>query len=123
MQDAIAKLIMEQLALTYTDAENHTEVLINAFDQEHKIVFWNKKAENYFGIAKEAAMGNRLEEVVEHAANNSKLKYLASALRGNPVHIARDKYDKRAAYYEQWLLPVQENGTVIAALNIVGDVK
>ena len=36
------------------------------------------------------------------------------------VYKANDKYDKRCAYHEQWVLP-KKNEEVVAALNIVKD--
>jgi PAS domain S-box-containing protein len=39
----------------------HSSLLINALDQEHRILFWNKKSEEYFGVSKEKAIGKKLE--------------------------------------------------------------
>lgn len=36
------------------------------------------------------------------------------------MYKANDKYDKRCAYHEQWVLP-KKNEEVVAALNIVKD--
>ena len=50
------------------------------------------------------------------------MQYLKRALYGKPIHILKDRYDNRSAYYEQWVLPVRKNGEVVAALNIVKDI-
>lgn len=123
MQFSIEIIIKQQLGLSHDEAENDSEVLINAFDREHHIVFWNRKAENYFGIPKEQALGKKFEDIVGYAKKNDKMQYLTRALFGQPVHILREKYDKRSTHYEQWVLPVRKNGEVIAALNIVKDIK
>ena len=64
MLNPIDRTLEEFLHLTHEDAENHPEILINAFDKEHRIVFWNKRAEIYFGINKPAAIGKKLEALI-----------------------------------------------------------
>lgn len=121
MQQALDSAIRQQLGFSMSEAEASSEILINAFDQQHRIVFWNKKAAAYFNISQAEAIGKKLEEIIGYVKQSDKRKHLLRALSGIPVHIANDTYDKRNQHYEQWVLPVKKNGKVVAALNIVKD--
>jgi PAS domain-containing protein len=37
---------------------NHPALLVNVLDHQHRILFWNKKCEEFFGIKEEEALGN-----------------------------------------------------------------
>ena len=119
---AITNIIGETLHLSTEEAQNTKDVLINALDQEHRILFWNKKAEEYFGIDKNSAIGHRLEDIIPSTRTNEKMMHLRRALAGTPVHIAKDRYERTYGYYEQWILPVKKEGIIVAALNIVRDI-
>lgn len=123
MEQSLDNVIRQQLGFSIIEAKCNSEILINAFDPQHKIVLWNKKAEQYFGINAESAIGKKLEELVPYARKSDKFKHLLQALSGTPIYIANDKYERRHAFYEQWVLPVKKNGEVIAVLNIVKDIN
>ena len=40
--------------------------IVNAFDEDHRILFWNKGCENLFKIKKEQALGRVLEELLPY---------------------------------------------------------
>jgi len=116
--------IARALNLTEEEVLDHPELLINAFDDEHRVLFWNKKCEEYFGISECEALGNLLEDVVPHARDNPKMKILESALLGKTVFVADNKYDKKNARYTQIVLPLKDSsGKVVAAVNIVRTIK
>jgi len=123
MQQTISNLIKSQLGIDYDQAENHSEILINAFDHDHRILFWNKKAENYFGINKNAAIGERFESLLPYTANLPGMSILDDALKGKSTRRENEKYILRSAYYKQLMQPVIKEGIIIAALNIVWDVN
>ena len=98
----------------------HPELLINALDEEHRVLFWNKKCEEYFGIRDDHAMGRILEELIPATRNNPNMRHLDTALSGKTVFVAKNKYDRKNAHYSQILLPVTDGGgKVVAAINIV----
>jgi len=116
------KKIASILNMTEDEIRNHPHLLINAFDQQHHVLFWNKKSEQYFGISEEEAMGKKLEDLFPNINSNKKMNHLEKALSGFPVYVADDKYDKKEGYYDQVLLPVKDsNGSILAALNVVVD--
>ena len=108
MQQALDSAIRQQLGLSINEAEASSDILINAFDREHRIVFWNKKAEQYFHIVREEAIGKKLEDIVGYVKQSDKRKHLVRALSGIPIYVANDKYDKRNQHYEQWVLPIKK---------------
>lgn len=119
MQNALKHLIKDQLHFSCEEAESNTQILINAFDLEHKVIFWNKRAEIYFGVSKEAAIGKRLEDLIPYVNKSEKMHLLDRALQGTPIHVVKDWYQIIRAAYEQWVLPVKKDGKTVAALNIV----
>ena len=98
---------------------NHPALLVNVLDHQHRILFWNKKCEDFFGIKEEEALGKRLEVLLPNSNNNPKMGRLSEALSGKPVFITDDKYDNKD-YYTQIVLPLKnQKGDVVAAVNIV----
>ena len=98
---------------------NHPALLVNVLDHQHRILFWNKKCEEFFGIKEEEALGKRLEVLIPNSNNNPKMGRLNEALSGKPVFITDDKYDNKD-YYTQIVLPIKnQKGDVVAAVNIV----
>ena len=56
---------MEALAayahLTLEEMQTTSHFIINAFDQELRVIFRNKKCEAYFDVSKEQAIGKKFE--------------------------------------------------------------
>jgi PAS domain S-box-containing protein len=110
------------MGMTIEEIRFHSRLLVNAFDQQHRVLFWNKKCEALFGISEEAALGRQLEDLLPWTRHHEKIIYLNNALRGEPIYIADDKYDINNNYYDQVVLPLKDNnGDIFAALNIVID--
>lgn len=116
------KNIAAILNMSEDEIKNHPHLLVNAFDQEHRILFWNKRCQEYFGIDAEQATGKTLEELFPSIRSNKKMNHLERALSGFPVYIADDKYDRKEGYYDQVVLPLKDgDGKVFAAMNVVID--
>ena len=106
--------------LTEDEIKNHPELLVNAFDHQHRVLFWNSHCEKMFGISEEQALGKKLEDLIPGAEDNYKMIYLEKALSGESVYIADDRYERRNGHYSQIVLPLKNNnGKVVAAVNIV----
>ena len=116
MLSSIARL----LNISEQEVTHHPDLLINAFDDEHRILFWNKNCEEYFGITSEQATGQILEHLLPNTRHNPKMKWLDKAFSGKTVLVADGKYDKKNARYSQIVLPLKDNeGNVIAVINLV----
>ncbi|MGZ3939838.1 MAG: PAS domain-containing protein [Flavisolibacter sp.] len=120
MLSAIARILM----LSEEEVIHHPDLLINALDNEHRVLFWNKKCEEYFGITDHQAVGRILEELFPDIRNNPKMKYLETALSGKTVFVAKNKYDRKNSHYSQILLPIKDRaGKVLAAVNFVRTIE
>jgi len=98
---------------------NHPSLLVNVLDHQHRILFWNKKCEEFFDIKEEEALGKRLEVLIPNIYDNPKMVRLNEALSGKHVFITDDKYDNKN-YYTQIVLPLKnQKGEIVAAANIV----
>ena len=62
--------------LSVQEMIEHSSLLINVVDQDHKVLFWNKKSEELFGIPKEVAVGKRLEELLPELTKTEKIRSL-----------------------------------------------
>jgi PAS domain S-box-containing protein len=109
------------LNMTEDEIVNHPDLLVNVFDHDHYILFWNKQCEQLFGVREEQALGKKLEDIIPFTPNSSKMKRLEEAPSGETVYIEDDKIDHNDDYYySQVVLPIKNSmGKVIAALNIV----
>lgn len=112
--------IMRIMNLTENEIINHPTLLVNVVDQQHRILFWNKKCEEFFCIKEQEALGKRLEDLVPHIRGHKKMDRLDEALSGKEVFITDEKYDTKDYYYTQFIFPIKNhNGKVVAAANIV----
>lgn len=108
--------------MTEDEIRFHQRLLVNVFDQEHRVLFWNKKCEMLFCISEQEALGKRLEDLLPWTRGHDKMAYLYNALAGQPVYVADEKYELNDNYYDQVVLPLKDiRGNVFAALNIVID--
>ena len=112
--------ITRLMNLTENEIKNHPELLVNAFDHEHRVLFWNAHCEILFGIKEQDALGKKLEDLVPGSRDHNKMIYLEKALSGESVYIDNDKYEKKNDYYTQIVLPLKNSrGQVVGAVNIV----
>jgi PAS domain S-box-containing protein len=106
--------------LSLEEMLQHETLLINAIDREHRVVLWNRRCEVFFGIPKEAALGQKLEMLLPQVKKDGWLQDLERALQGQVVTPPNHHCQQRKGTYEQMVIPIRdEKGKVIAALNIV----
>lgn len=112
--------------LPYTSDEmlSHQTLLINAIDEQHKIIFWNIQCEKHFGISKEQALGKRLEEIFPEVNDTEQMDRIKRAFAGREVMLFRQPYKRRYGFFDQQLIPLKdEDGKVVALLNVVKEVR
>jgi len=103
--------------MTEDEIRFHRRLLVNVFDRDHRILFWNKKCEMLFNICEQEALGKTLEELLPWTQGHDKMAYLHNALSGQPVYVADEKYEQNDNYYDQVVLPLKDiKGNVFAAL-------
>jgi PAS domain S-box-containing protein len=100
----------------------HEHLLINAFDQDLRVVYWNEACEFYFGIPKDQAMGRLFADLLPKQSKDERVQLLKRALTGETILLLEQAFQRKPGFYDQELIPVKdEEGNVIAALNVVTD--
>ncbi|MBD0296586.1 MAG: PAS domain-containing protein, partial [Flavisolibacter sp.] len=96
---------------------------IIVLDRNMNYMYWNKRAEEYYGIAKEKILGKNILEVFPSFRNEPSYQEFRSALKGETVHLPAAT-DNQEAYFETYLIPVKnEKEEVTAVLWIVHDLS
>jgi PAS domain S-box-containing protein len=112
--------ITQILHLSEEEIRDHSKLLVNAFDDQHRIWFWNKQCEKYFGIAEEDALGQILEDMLPNIRTNPKLDYMNRALSGECIYDADGRFQNNDLSYTQLVLPLKnKKGAIIGIVNIV----
>ncbi len=95
---------------------------IIVLDQNLTYLYWNKQAETFYGLSKEAVVGKNILEIFPNLAGHPSYAQLRRALRGEAVHLPAQLLDDNPVPFETWLLPVaNEKGEVEAVLWMVHD--
>jgi len=108
--------------LSIEEMLENSSTIINVLDMQHRILFWNKAAENYFKIPKETALGKKLEELLPGIEKNESMINLKRAFAGYSLVLYNQPYSFKRGKYSQRLIPIKDNNKkVICVLNIVED--
>jgi PAS domain S-box-containing protein len=92
-------------------------VLIIVFDTDTKIMAFNKKCEEEFGLKKEAVIGKRFDEVFPIIKESASYANMLKALQGEVVYMEEYKSYVTGNYYESYMLPLKnEQGEIYAVL-------
>ncbi len=95
---------------------------IVALDRNMNYLYCNKKAEDYYGIAKEKLLGKNILEVFPAFRNHPNYSEFRKVLKGETIH--QPATEKQDGYFETWLTPVKDDaGEVTAVLWIVHDLS
>lgn len=94
--------------------------IVNAFDVDHRVLFWNKGCEDLFKIKREQAIGRVLEDLLPYVKTDRRNDVFYRAFRGQKIHVLKEKYKFSEGYYEQKIIPLKdEAGKVYAVVNLV----
>lgn len=90
---------------------------IIALDYNMNYLYWNKKAEDYYGIKKEDVVGKNILEVFPGVINDPSYGEFRKVLRGEVVHLpAAEKTGNRKEYYETYLIPIKDEENEISGV-------
>ena len=116
--------LSKPLNLLLEKMQEHQTLLISAVDHNFTIILWNCGVERLFGIPKEMAVGKNLFDLIPAALQDERTVHLKNALGGKSLILFRQKYQRKAGYYNQHIIPVRnEQNEVIAVLNIMQDIE
>jgi PAS domain S-box-containing protein len=114
------ELFSQASGLSTEEMQHHASYIINAFDKEHRVLFWNDNCAAHFGITTEQALGKKLEEILPWVKTDERLPYIDRALLGQNMEIIRVPFRLKNGFYEQRVYSIKDQqGEVIAALSIV----
>jgi PAS domain S-box-containing protein len=92
-----------------------------ALDSNMNYVYWNKKAEQYYGLKSEDVVGKNILETFPSFINDPSYEQFREALKGKTVHIPAQPGSKKE-YFETYLIPTHdESGEVSGVLWMVHD--
>jgi PAS domain S-box-containing protein len=90
-------------------------------DSNMNYVYWNKKAEEYYGLKSEDVVDKNILETFPSFINDPSYEQFREALKGKTVHIPA-KFDSKGQYFETYLIPIRnEKGEVSGILWMVHD--
>jgi PAS domain-containing protein len=108
--------------LSLAEMQHHPTLIINAFDKQHNVLFWNDRCSLHFGIPAEEAIGKKLEDLIPWIKSDERMHFIDRALLGKGMQVLRVPYRLKSGVYDQQVIPVRnDKGEVIAALNMVAD--
>ena len=112
------------LGLSLEEMQHHPSLIINAFDPQHTILFWNDVCARHFGVPPEKAIGKKLEDVLPWVKTDDRLTHIDRALMGKGMQVIKVPFKLKKGYYEQRIFPIKSTDSqVIAALNVVEDMN
>jgi PAS domain S-box-containing protein len=82
---------------------------IIALDHNMNYLYWNKKAEEYYGFDKKEVVGKNILEIFPGVINDPSYGEFRKALKGEVVHLPAFKSSKeQKEYFETYLIPIKD---------------
>ena len=96
---------------------------IIAMDRQMNYIYWNRTAEQYYGLKKENVLGKNLLEIFPAFINDPSYHHFRDVLRGETVHIAPEiDQPGEETSFETFLIPIKDElGEVAGILWMVHD--
>ncbi|WP_132053023.1 PAS domain S-box protein [Pseudocnuella soli] len=92
---------------------------IVVLDRDMNYLYWNPKAEEYYGMSKQRVLGKNILEVFPAFRNDPGYPEFRQALKGETVYLPA--HVQGGEYYETYLIPIKDDAGVNAVLWIVHD--
>lgn len=83
-------------------------------DEYMNYIYWNDKAEQYYGLPKERVLGKNVLEIFPGFINDPFYMEFRKALRGQTVHIPPKESDGN--YYEAYLIPLKNEAQKVTGI-------
>lgn len=96
---------------------NSSLVLIAVFDMEMRLITYNDKCEEEFGLKREQVLGRKFDEVLPQVKGSLTYNSILRAAQGEFIHNAQYRSAVTGDFYESFMRPLRnENGEVYAVL-------
>jgi PAS domain S-box-containing protein len=115
--------LSERLAFIESLVEASVDRIV-VLDRHMNYLYWNRKAEEYYAIAKERVIGHNILEVFPGLRNDPGYGEFRKVLKGETIHLPPVLTEDSTEYFEAYLIPVKnEREEVTAILWIVHDLS
>jgi PAS domain S-box-containing protein len=96
---------------------NSSLVLIAVFDTDMRLIGYNDKCEEEFGLTREQVLGRKFEEVMPQVKGTLTYQSILRAFKGEFIHNAQYRSWMTGEFYESYMRPLRnENGEIYAVL-------
>lgn len=113
--------IERQMHLTRAILDNSVDI-IAVFDIEFNLVMMNKKAEEWFNISQNR-IGKNIFDTKPDSRDSNSHEALRKAIKGEYVHIPRNKTALPDKIFESFFIPLSKDGKIYAAIAIHHDIS
>jgi PAS domain S-box-containing protein len=98
-------------------------ILVSAFDRDLRLIAFNTKSEQVFGIKKEEVIGCLYTDVFPGVAGSLTYNSVVRALKGEVIHNSQYRSTVNGRFYESYFVPLRDNeGTIYAVLMTAHDI-
>lgn len=109
----LRKNLNDRLQLIESIVQSSVDRII-ALDRNLNYLYWNKKAEAYYGLSKEEVIGKNILEVFPQLVNDPSYGEIRRALRGETVYLPANPEQEK--YFETYLVPIKTNKGEVTSL-------
>ncbi|WP_121352200.1 PAS domain-containing protein [Flavisolibacter nicotianae] len=102
---------------------NFIESLVDAsvdrivvLDRHMNYLYWNKKAEDYYGLSKSRVIGRNILEIFPGFRNDPGYVEFRKVLRGETVYLPATINEESGEYFETYLIPIKEEGNDVSSV-------
>jgi two-component system, chemotaxis family, CheB/CheR fusion protein len=95
--------------------------MIAAFDSNLRFIGWNRKCEERYQRTKDQVLGKTYIEILPFIVGTELEQALHSALEGKTTQTKEKMYADNSGYFESFILPLQNDGTIYGVLVISHD--
>lgn len=95
---------------------NSSLVLIAVFDRELRFMAFNSRCEIEFGIPKDAALGQKIIEVMPSFTGTGSHQNLLRAMNGEVIHTPSYRSGVTGLYYESFMVPLRDEKNEVYAV-------
>lgn len=119
----LQKQLNERLSFIESLLEASVDQVV-VLDRFMNYLYWNKKAAEHYGIAKENVIGKNILEIFPSFRNHPGYSEFRKALKGETVYLPAIINEEIVDYFETYLAPIKdEEGNITAVLWIIHDLR
>lgn len=97
--------------------------MIAAYNNDLKLIAWNRRCEQWYGKTKKEVMGKHILEVFPHFKEKEIMKQLEEVKHGMEFHFSENKYKNIDGYYDSFLIPLKnKKDQILGILVIIHDI-